>query len=36
MAAKALLMRHRPGAAGADDLTGVRSLLVTEERDWNA
>ena len=35
-AAKELLLRHRPDATWAEDLAEVRSLLVTEERDWNA
>ena len=35
-ATKELLLRHRPDAAWAADLAEVRSLLVTEERDWNA
>jgi len=34
--AKDVLLRHRPDEAWADDLAEVRSLLVTEERDWNA
>jgi prevent-host-death family protein len=35
-AAKDLLHRHRPDAAWMSDLAEIRSLLVTEERDWNA
>lgn len=35
-AAKDLLLRHRPDASWAGDLAEIRSLLVTEERDWNA
>jgi prevent-host-death family protein len=33
--AKDLLLRHRLDEAWAEDLVQVRSLLVTEERDWN-
>ena len=35
-AAKDLLLRHRPDAEWGADLAEVRSLLVDEERDWNA
>jgi prevent-host-death family protein len=34
--AKDLLLRHRPDRAWADDLAQMRSLLVAEERTWNA
>lgn len=33
-AAKNLLKRHVPDPQWAEDLTELRSLLVTEERDW--
>jgi len=35
-AAKDLLLRHRPDEGWAQELAEIRSLLVTEERDWNA
>ena len=35
-AAKDLLLRHRPDETWPEDLAEVRSLLVTEERRWNA
>ena len=35
-AAKDLLLRHRPDAGWIQELAEIRSLLVTEERDWNA
>lgn len=33
--AKDLLLRHRPDDRWASELAEIRSLLVTEERDWN-
>jgi prevent-host-death family protein len=35
-AVKDVLGRHAPDAAWSDDLAELRSLLVTEERDWPA
>lgn len=34
-AAKDLLLRHPPDEGWLRDLAEIRSLLVTEERDWN-
>ena len=35
-AAKDLLLRHSPDERWARELAEIRSLLMTEERDWNA
>lgn len=35
-AAKDLLLRHAPDEGWLRELAAMRSLLVTEERDWNA
>jgi len=34
-AAKDLLLRHTPDDGWASELAEMRSLLATEERDWN-
>ena len=34
-AAKDLLLRHEPDEGWAQELAEIRSLLVTEERNWN-
>lgn len=35
-AAKDLLLAHRPDARWERDLIAMRSMLLTEERDWDA